>query len=137
MKTLYTAIAIAEGGREGKTQSLDGSLVHDLKPPKELGGPGTGTNPEELLAHGWAACFQNAMHTLAKIQKKEIADSSVTCEISLNLDDGASVSLSARMLVTIPDLPEDEARALVEHTHKVCPFSKATEGNIPVELVIE
>lgn len=137
MKTLYTAIATAEGGREGTTTSLDGSLTHTLKPPKELGGSGEGTNPEELFAHGWAACFQNAMHTLAKIQKKDLTDSSVTCEVSLNLDDKASVSLSARLLVTVPDLPEDEVRALVEATHKVCPFSKATAGNIPVELVVE
>ena len=138
MKTLYTEVATAEGGRDGRSRSLDGNLDLVMKPPKDLGGPGGGTNPEEVMAVGWAACFQNAMHTLAKIQKKEITDSSVTCEISLMYDEeGRSVSLAARLLASIPELPEDEARELLHATHKVCPYSKATEGNIPVDLVLE
>ena len=137
MKPLYTAICTAEGGRDGHTRSLDGTLDLATKPPKELGGNGEGTNPEELIAAGWASCFQNALHTLAKIQKKDITDSSVTVEVTLNLDDKASVSLSARILASIPELPEAEAQELLEATHKVCPVSKATEGNIPVELVLE
>ena len=138
MKTLYTAVATAEGGRDGRSRSLDGNLDLTMKPPKDLGGPGDGTNPEEVFAVGWAACFQSAMHTLAKIQKKEITDSSVTCEVSLMYDEESrSVSLAARLLASIPELPEDQARDLLHATHKVCPYSKATDGNIPVELVLE
>lgn len=138
MKSLYTAVATAEGGRDGRSRSLDGNLDVETKPPKELGGPGTGTNPEELFAVGWAACFQSSLHTLAKIQKKNVTDSSVTCEVSLMYDEEQrSVVLAARLLASIPELPEDEARELLHATHKVCPYSKATAGNIEVELVLE
>src|SRR5438034_4784814 len=99
MKVLYTAIVQAEGGREGRVQSLDGNLDVNLALPKELGGAGdAGSNPEQLLAAGWAACFQNAMHLVAKAQKLDLTDSSVTAEVDLGMTDDGGFQLAGRLL---------------------------------------
>ena len=137
MKVIYTAIATAEGGRNGRARSLDGNLDVQLVSPKELGGPGDATNPEQLFAAGFAACFQNAMHLVAKARKLDMADSSVTAEVDLGVTDQGSFELGVRLLISVPELDDDTVRSLAEATEKVCPYSNATRGNIPFEIVVE
>ena len=137
MKVLYTAISTAEGGRDGHARSLDGNLEVRIVPPRELGGSGQGTNPEQLLSAAWAACFQNAMHLVARSQGHDLTDSSVTCEVDLGATPEGTFELAARLLVSVPELDEDTVQKLLEATHKVCPFSNATRGNVPVELIVE
>ena len=137
VKVLYTAIATAEGGRNGRARSLDGRLDVTFVSPKELGGSGDGTNPEQLFAAGFAGCFQNAMHLVAKARKLELTDSSVTAEVDLGAKEDGSFGLGVRLLISVPDLDEDTVRGLAEATEKVCPYSNATRGNIPFEIVIE
>jgi Ohr subfamily peroxiredoxin len=137
MKALYTAIATAEGGRNGRARSLDGVLDVELTPPKELGGPGGKTNPEQLFAAGFAACFQSAMHLVAKGQGHDLTDSSVTAEVDLGPNDAGGFGLGVRLLVSVPELDEAATQQLVEATEKVCPYTNATRGNIPFELIVE
>ena len=137
MKVLYTAIATAEGGRDGAARSLDGNLDVRIVPPKELGGAGDGSNPEQLFAAGYAACFQSAMHLVARKQGHDLTDSSVTAEVDLGAVEGGRFQLAVRLLVSVPELDEAAAQALLEATHQVCPYSNATRGNIDVELVVE
>jgi Ohr subfamily peroxiredoxin len=137
MKVLYTAIATAEGGRDGHARSLDGNLEVRIVPPRELGGSGEGTNPEQLFAAGFAACFQNAMHLVAKAKGLDLTDSSVTAEVDLGAKPEGTFELGVRLLVSVPELDAETAQKLLESTHKVCPFSNATRGNIPVELIVE
>jgi lipoyl-dependent peroxiredoxin len=137
VKVLYTAIATAEGGRDGAARSLDGNLDVRIVPPKELGGSGEGTNPEQLFAAGYAACFQNAMHLVAKAQGHDLTDSSVTAEVDLGATSAGTFEMAVRLLVSVPELDQAATQQLLEATHKVCPFSNATRGNIPVELIAE
>jgi Ohr subfamily peroxiredoxin len=138
VKVLYTAIATAEGGRNGAARSLDGNLDVRIVPPKELGGAGDGTNPEQLFAAGYAACFQSAMHLVAKSQGHDLTDSSVTAEVDLGMaPSGKGFELAVRLLVSVPELDEAATQQLLEATHKVCPYSNATRGNIEVELIAE
>ena len=137
MKTLYTAIATAEGGRNGRSRSLDGNLDVRIVPPRELGGTGDGANPEMLFAAGWAACFQSAMHLVARAQGHDLTDSSVTAEVDLGYTEDKTFELAARLLVSVPELERADAEKLLEATHQVCPYSRATRGNIPVELIVE
>jgi Ohr subfamily peroxiredoxin len=137
MKVLYTAIATAEGGRDGQARSLDGNLDVRIVPPRELGGSGEGTNPEQLFAAGYAACFQSAMHLVAKRQGHDLTDSSVTAEVDLGMVDSGGFGLAVRLLVSVPELDDEAAQKLLEATHQVCPYSNATRGNITVDLVVE
>ena len=137
MKVLYTAIATAEGGRDGAARSLDGNLDVRIVRPKELGGPGDGTNPEQLFAAGYAACFQSAMHLVAKSQGHDLTDSSVTAEVDLGMADAGTFKLAVRLLVSVPELDEAATQQLLVATHQVCPYSNATRGNIEVDLVAE
>ncbi|MCA2225944.1 organic hydroperoxide resistance protein [Nonomuraea aurantiaca] len=137
MSTLYTAIATATG-REGRAVSSDGLLDVTLSPPKELGGAGAGTNPEQLFAAGYAACFASALALVAKRMKVEAEQASVTAEVGLAPNGDGGFTLEVALRVELPDHLQDETgRALVEATHQVCPYSNATRGNIPVTLVIE
>jgi Ohr subfamily peroxiredoxin len=137
MSTLYTAIATATG-REGRAVSSDGLLDVTLSPPKELGGAGAGTNPEQLFAAGYAACFASALALVAKRMKVEAEQASVTAEVGLAPNGDGGFALEVALRVELPDHLQDETgRALVEATHQVCPYSNATRGNIPVTLVIE
>jgi Ohr subfamily peroxiredoxin len=137
MKVLYTAIATAEGGRNGSARSLDGNLDVRIVPPKELGGSGAGTNPEQLFAAGYAACFQSAMHLVAKATGHDITDSSVTAEVDLGAKPDGTFELAVRLLVSVPELDDAAAAELLERTHRVCPYSNATRDNIPVDLIVE
>ncbi|MEU8132673.1 organic hydroperoxide resistance protein [Streptodolium elevatio] len=135
--SIYTAIATS-AGRDQRAVSSDGQLDVQLGLQKELGGTGVGTNPEQLFAAGYAACFASAMQLVARRQKVDAADASVTAEVGLDANGEGGFSLSVTLRVELPGhLSEAEGRALVEATHQVCPYSNATRGNIPVELVVE
>lgn len=135
--SLYTAIATA-AGRDGRAVSSDGRLDVALGLPKELGGNGEGTNPEQLFAAGYAACFASAMQLVARKQKVDVSDASVTAEVGLDSNGAGGFQLDVTLRVELPDTLSPEAgRELLDATHQVCPYSNATRGNIPVNLVIE
>lgn len=135
--SIYTAIATS-AGRDQRAVSSDGQLDVRLGMQKELGGDGIGTNPEQLFAAGYAACFASAMQLVARRQKVDAADASVTAEVGLNSNGEGGFTLSVTLRVELPGhLTPEQGRELVEATHQVCPYSNATRGNIPVELVVE
>ena len=135
MNILYTTEATATGGREGRVESSDGHLNLHLSLPKDLGGPGGGgTNPEQLFAAGYAACFDNAMLLVARRKKLSTAGSRVTARVGLGVLGGGRFGMEVALDVVLPDLEKDEAEELVAATHKVCPFSNAVVGNIDVDL---
>jgi osmotically inducible protein OsmC len=138
MKTLYTAVSTAHGGRDGHVRSSDGILDLDLRTPKEMGGPGgAGTNPEQLFAAGYAACFESAMRVVARKQKKPLADATVTGHVSFNVTDEGKYVLSVELHGKVEGLSHEEAEALMRAAHEVCPYSNATRGNIEVKLIAE
>jgi osmotically inducible protein OsmC len=133
---LYTAKAHVTGGRAaGHGRTSDGQLEVDLRLPKEMGGQGDGTNPEELFAVGWAACFEGALGVVTRRAKVEPGDVAIDSEISLSPDGKGGFVLSAILNVSLPDV-SDTAMAveLVKAAHQVCPYSNATRGNIDVVL---
>ncbi|MGP3964058.1 organic hydroperoxide resistance protein [Nonomuraea sp. 3N208] len=135
--SIYTAIATA-AGRDGRAVSSDGRLDVTLARQKELGGDGNGTNPEQLFAAGYAACFASAMQLVGARKKLDVSDASVTAEIGLSPNGQGGFQLEATLRVELPDsIAPETARELVEATHQVCPYSNATRGNIPVNLVVE
>ncbi|MFH9691275.1 Ohr family peroxiredoxin [Streptomyces sp. NPDC017413] len=136
MDALYTAAATANG-REGRAVSSDGQIDLPLALPPALGGNGRGTNPEQLFAAGYAACFAGAMAAVGREMKVDTKDASVTAEVSIGKD-GDGFGLSVVLRAELPDtLAGETGRKLVEATHAYCPYSRATRGNIEVELVIE
>ncbi|WP_166135183.1 organic hydroperoxide resistance protein [Nocardioides ochotonae] len=137
MKPLYTATAVATGdGRNGHVQSLDQMLDHDVRMPPEMGGPGGGTNPEQLFAAGYAACFHSALRAVAGRAGADVTDSEVAADVSIGTRDDGGFQLAVRLEVALPAVSEERARELVEQAHQVCPYSHATRGNISVELAI-
>ncbi|MGW0463818.1 organic hydroperoxide resistance protein [Streptomyces sp. NPDC003027] len=138
MNAIYTAVATANG-REGRAVSSDGHIDLPLAHPQALGGSGQGTNPEQLFAAGYAACFASAMGVIARQEKIDITDASVTAEVSIGKDEADNgFGLAVVMRAEFPDhLQGEPGRELLEKTHAYCPYSKATRGNIQVELVIE
>jgi lipoyl-dependent peroxiredoxin len=135
MAALYRAEATAYGGRDGQVKST-GELDLVVHPPQELGGPGDGTNPEELFACGYAACFHSALMFFAARREIDVTGSTVTARVGLGPDDSGGMSLSVELHVQLPGVEEDTARKLVRSAHKGCPYSRATRGNIPVELFV-
>lgn len=139
MKILYTAHAKATGGRTGEAKSDDGQLAVKLVTVKELGGPGgDGTNPEQLFAAGYSACFLSALKLVSGQQKKAIpADTAISADVGIGpQDSGVGFNLAVTLHVSIPGMDKAEAEKLVEDTHQVCPYSNATRGNVDVKLVI-
>ncbi|POX48741.1 organic hydroperoxide resistance protein [Streptomyces sp. Ru72] len=137
MDALYTAVATATHGREGRAVSSDGRIDLKLAPPVELGGNGEGTNPEQLFAAGYAACFGSALGLVGRAAKVDVSDAAVTAEVGIGKQ-GEGFALAVTLRVELPDTVDQETgRKLVEQAHQVCPYSNATRGNIPVELVIE
>src|SRR5215475_12738624 len=133
---LYTAVATAHGGREGKVQTDDGKVTHDLSMPTSVGGQGgTGTNPEQLFAAGYAACFESALRFVARLQKKPLKDATITARVTLGKGDDGGFGLAAELHGHVDGVSREETRALMEAAHQVCPYSKATRGNIQVTLV--
>ncbi|MFJ2172809.1 organic hydroperoxide resistance protein [Streptomyces sp. NPDC101062] len=136
MDALYTAVATANG-REGRAVSSDGRLDLPLAMPPALGGNGEGTNPEQLFAAGYAACFASALGLVGSKAKVDTSDVSVTAEVGIGKDE-TSFGLTVTLRVELPEsLAGETGELLVKQAHEVCPYSKATRGNIPVELVVE
>lgn len=133
-KRLYTAVATATAGREGRAKTDDGVLDVALVPPKALGGSGVGgTNPEQLFAAGYSACFGSALAHVARAQKIATGPVSITAKVSIG-PIGQGFGLAVELVASIPELPRDQATALLEAAHKVCPYSNATRGNIVVDV---
>jgi osmotically inducible protein OsmC len=136
-KVLYTAEAQVKGGRlHGHGRTTDGALDVQIRPPKELGGPGEGTNPEQLFAVGYAACFESALTTVARRLKLEPGDVTADSKVSLVPNESRGFDLTVELDLTLPDLDGDEAVRLVQTAHRVCPYSNAVRGNIPVTITV-
>jgi Ohr subfamily peroxiredoxin len=137
MSALYTAIATSSG-RDGRSVSSDGKLDVKLDRPTELGGEGAGTNPEQLFAAGYSACFASALSLVAGKKKVDVTDVAVTAEVGLGSNGSGGFALSVTLRVELPDhISPETGRELLEAAHQVCPYSNATRGNVPVDLVIE
>ncbi|WP_404290694.1 organic hydroperoxide resistance protein [Glutamicibacter arilaitensis] len=133
MESLYTAESLSTGqGRDGRVRTHDGTLDLNLTPPVELGGSGTGTNPEQLFAAGYAACFHSALNVVARSRKVKIENSSVGGRVHLHSDGENGFKLSVELEVIIPDMEHALAQELADAAHQVCPYSNATRGNIDV-----
>jgi osmotically inducible protein OsmC len=137
MNILYRAHASAEGGRDGSAASDDSRLSVKLSTPKELGGDGgQGTNPEQLFAAGYSACFLGALKFVAGKAKVRIpSDTKVQAEVGIGpRDDGKGFGIAVDLTITLPGLDQQQAEDLVAQAHIVCPYSNATQNNIPVKL---
>ncbi|MCB4822799.1 organic hydroperoxide resistance protein [Roseicella aerolata] len=135
----YTTSATATGGRDGRATTKDGSLDVGLSTPKELGGGGgPGNNPEQLFAAGYAACFIGAMKAVASQggSTKVPADTTVTATVGIGPRSEGGFGLDIQLDVSLPGVPRDQAEALVEKAHQVCPYSNATRNNVPVRLTV-
>jgi osmotically inducible protein OsmC len=135
-KVIYTAEATVSGGRaNGHGRTTDGQLEVDLRLPKEMGGDGGGTNPEELFAVGYAACFEGALGVVARRQKVDADDASIDSKVSLLPNGAGGFVLAVELDVTLPSIADAEvAKTVVAAAHEVCPYSNATRGNIEVTL---
>ena len=132
-KVLYTARAHTTGGRDGASRSDDGRLDIKLTPP---GQAGNGTNPEQLFASGYSACFIGAMKAVAgKLQVTVPADAAIDAEVDLG-PTSHGYGVAVRMAITLPGMDREKAQALIDAAHQVCPYSNATRGNIPVTLTL-
>ena len=135
-RVLYTAEATVTGGRaDGHGRTNDGKLEVNLRLPKEMGGDGAGTNPEQLFAVGFAACFEGAIGAVGRRERAEVGDVSIDSRVSLHPTEERGFKLSAELHVTLPQVEDPEqAAAIVAAAHKVCPYSNATRDNIDVTL---
>jgi Ohr subfamily peroxiredoxin len=137
MSVVYTAVATATGeGREGRTRSSDGLLDLDLAVPREMGGAGGATNPEQLFAAGYSACFHSALKSVARRDKVTFTDSAVTAEVGIGPNGEGGFGLEVTLHVELGGIDQDAAERLVEAAHQVCPYSNATRGNVPVTLEV-
>lgn len=133
-KRLYTASATATGGgRDGHVRTDDGRLDLVMAPPRSLGGNGEGSNPEQLFAAGYSACFSSALQHIARLRKVKTGPVTVTASVTIG-SVGAGFGLDVEITVALPELARPEAEALVQAAHQVCPYSNATRGNIPVTV---
>jgi osmotically inducible protein OsmC len=134
-KVVYTAEAHVTGGRDqGHGETSDGALAVDLRTPTEMGGEGGGTNPEQLFAVGYAACFEGALGAVARRKKLETGDVAIDSKVALVTGEDRSFGIAVELHVTLPDIEGDEAVEIVRDAHQVCPYSNATRGNIDVKL---
>ncbi|GGQ60326.1 organic hydroperoxide resistance protein [Couchioplanes azureus] len=138
MQALYTASATATGdGRSGRTRSSDGVLDLELAVPKELGGPGgQQTNPEQLFAAGYAACFHSALKLVAGKQKITLTDTAITVDVGIGPNSTGGFGLTVAIEAELPGIDEATARQLLDAAHHVCPYSNATRGNVDVNLTL-
>ena len=137
MNTLYTATATATGdGRNGHATSEDGILDFDLRIPKEMGGAGGATNPEQLFAAGYAACFHSAIKVVAGRDHLDVTGTEVSASVSIGMLDNGGFGLAVELDVAVPALDKAAAEDLVAKAHEVCPYSNATRGNIEVKLTV-
>lgn len=135
-KVLYTAEATSTGGRDGRSVTSDNKLEVKLNPPKEMGGNGDGTNPEQLFAAGYSACFIGAMKFVAGKEKITMPqDTKITAKVGIGpIPQGFGIE--AELIVSLPGMDKAAAKALVDKAHQVCPYSNATRNNIEVKLTI-
>lgn len=137
MKILYTAKATSTGhGRNGKVRSSDGLIDTSLAIPVEMGGAGGATNPEQLFAAGYAACFHSALRTVARRAKTTVDGDEVTAEVGIGPAGAGTFGLRVTLTVSLPGVDREQAQQLVAAAHQVCPYSNATRGNIDVDLQI-
>lgn len=139
IKTLFTAHATATGGRNGHSETSDGSVKFDMSKPKEMGGeakPGA-TTPEHLFAAGYAACFGGAINFVGQQRSKDLNKAKVTCSVSVGPRDGGGFGIAVKMNVEDRSIPTPELKSIVDEAHeKICPYSHATRGNIPIEFTV-
>ncbi len=136
MEALYTAVATSVGGRSGHVKSSDGILDFEVRPPSQMGGPaGAYTNPEQLFAAGYSACFGSALAHVA-LQRKLRPESSITARVSIGKNEKGGYQLAVEMDVAIKGVDKKTAEELVREAHQVCPYSNATRGNIEVTLKV-
>jgi Ohr subfamily peroxiredoxin len=135
-KVVYTAEASVQGGRaEGHGRTNDGKLEVTLRLPQEMGGDGEGTNPEQLFAVGYAACFEGALGAVGRRERVELGDASIDSKVSLITTEERGFNVAVELDVTLPSIDDpDEAARLVAAAHRVCPYSNATRGNVDVKL---
>jgi Ohr subfamily peroxiredoxin len=137
MEIAYTAIAHASGGgRDGHVRSEDDLLDFDTRPPRELGGSGEGTNPEQLFAAGFAACFLSALHAVGRREKLDTRDAGVSASVGIGDNGAGGYALAVELEVYVPKVGRAQAEELAEKAHHVCPYSNATRGNIPVRITV-
>ena len=136
MDANYVASATSKGGRMGHVRSSDGFSDLDVNVPTELGGPGGATNPEELFAAGYASCFLSALGLLAGKREIDTTEATVTANVGL-VAGGRSLDLKVELVVRMPGVEREMAEKLTSRAHEVCPYSNATRGNVPVELIVE
>ena len=134
MKVLYTTKAVASGGREGKVDVKDGGLSFKMAHSKELGGSGNGVNPEQLFAAGYSACFGSALLAAARSEKLPVKNPAIAVEVSIGTEEDGGFALSANIVATVSGISQQQADELVKKAHTICPYSKATRGNIPVTI---
>ena len=136
IEVVYTTESTATGGgRDGHVKSADGRIDLDTRPPKAMGGSGEGTNPEQLFSAGYAACFLGALRLVAGKSEVKLNDATnVTVEIGFGKDSEGGFGLTGKIIGYLPGLDENAAHDLVEQAHQVCPYSKATRGNVDVEV---
>lgn len=136
-KTIYSTSATVAGGRAGTVTSADGHLSLQLSLPQEMGGPGgEGTNPEQLFAAGYAACFQSALGLVGRRQRVDTSNSTITSTVGLHPNGQGGYKLSVKLAVSLPGVEREVAEQLLAQTHQVCPYSNAVRGNIDVDLVV-
>ena len=136
MTAAYTTEALSTGsGRDGRTVVQESDLDFTMTAPKEMGGSGEGVNPEQLFAAGYAACYHSALKAVAKDKEVDVTDSAVGARVTLN-NGSEGFFISAELEVTIPGVEQEEAQALADAAHEVCPYSKATRGNIDVTVTV-
>jgi osmotically inducible protein OsmC len=134
---LFTCTGISKGGRAGGKAALsEGGVWIHMEHSKGLGGSGEGTNPEQLFAIGWSNCFNSAVLFVAGQKKLDASKAVVKCQVSIGRDD-SGLGLSAKLTLSIPGMDRAQVQELIEAAHQVCPYSKATRNNIPVELAVE
>ncbi len=137
MKIIYTAVATASGdGRNGRSESEDGLLAVDVRVPKEMGGPGGATNPEQLFAAGYAACFHSALKLMGRSESADLDGSAVSASVNLGALPTGAMALAVELDIYAPHLDDSAALALAHRAHQVCPYSNAVRGNVEVTLTV-
>jgi Ohr subfamily peroxiredoxin len=136
-EALYKTKAVSKGGRAGGKVALsEGGLWLHMEHSKPLGGSGEGVNPEQLFAMGWATCFNGAVLFIAKQKNIDASKAVVTCEVGIGREEGG-LGLSAKLTLAVPGMDRAQTQELLEAAHQMCPYSKATRNNIPVEIAVE
>jgi len=137
MQVIYTADVTASGdGRDGHVTSSDGIIDFDVAVPKEMGGAGGATNPEQLFAAGYSACFHSALRLVSRRAKVSIDGTSVNAKVGFGKNDSGAYGLAVTLIVSIPGAEREVVQQLTEAAHQVCPYSNATRGNIDVQIEI-